>query len=179
MSQAIAPLRLAVWNGLLDAERYVRYYGALAERYRRQHQIPRYIMAVAAVAGAVPIFFQEQFPLGLTAGAILLILAAVAWDLLSDHGRKAAILDAISVECGEYETQLRDLWVSLEQSLAEGTPLDQAAIRTTLVEIETAIDRVTARASLAAVAIDPELNSKVMNEANEVLTARFTIGGAH
>ena len=179
MSQAIAPLRLAVWNGLLDAERYVRYYGALAERYRRQHQIPRYIMAVAAVAGAVPIFFQDQFPLALTAGAFLLILAAVAWDLLFDHGRKAAILDAISVECGEYETQLRDLWVSLEQSLSQGTPLDQAAIRATLMEIETAIDRVTARASLAAVAIDSELNSRVMSEANEVLTARFTIGDAH
>ena len=179
LPQEIALLRLAVWNGLLDAERYVRYYGALAERYRRQHQIPRYIMAVAAVAGAIPIFFKEQFPLGVTAGAILLILAAVAWDLLSDHGRKAAILDAISIECGEYETQLRDLWVSMEQRLAQGKSLDLASIHADLSMIEAAIDRVTARSSLAGVAIDTQLNEKVMSETNEVLTARFTIGGAH
>lgn len=179
LSQEIAPLRLAVWNGLLDAERYVRYYGALAERYRRQHQIPRYIMAVAAVVGAVPIFFEEQFPLGVTAGAILLILAAVAWDLLSDHGRKAAILDAISVECGEYENQLRDLWISIEQGLAQGKPLDPTSIRADLSMIEAAIDRVTDRSSLAGVATDNRLNEKMMGEANEVLTARFTIGGTH
>ena len=179
LSQEIAPLRLAVWNGLLDAERYVRYYGALAERYRRQHQIPRYIMAVAAVVGAIPIFFEEQFPLGVTAGAILLILAAVAWDLLSDHGRKAAILDAISVECGEYENQLRDLWISIEQGLAQGKPLDPTSIRADLSMIEAAIDRVTDRSSLAGVATDNRLNEKMMGEANEVLTARFTIGGTH
>ena len=179
LSQEIAPLRLAVWNGLLDAERYVRYYGALAERYRRQHQIPPYIMAVAAVVGAIPIFFEEQFPLGVTAGAILLILAAVAWDLLSDHGRKAAILDAISVECGEYENQLRDLWILIEQGLAQGKPLDPTSIRADLLAIEAAIDRVTDRSSLAGVATDNRLNERMMGEANEVLTARFTIGGTH
>ena len=179
LPQEIAPLRLAVWNGLLDSERYVRYYGTLAERYRRQHQIPRYIMAAAAVVGAIPIFFEEQFPLGVTAGAMLFILAAVAWDLLSDHGRKAAILDAISVECGEYETQLRDLWISMEQGLAQGKSLDPVSIRADLSMIEAAIDRVTNRSSLAGVATDNQLNEKMMNEANEVLTARFTISGAH
>ena len=128
---------------------------------------------------APPIFFEEQFPLGVTAGAILLILAAVAWDLLSDHGRKAAILDAISVECGEYENQLRDLWISIEQGLAQGKPLDPTSIRADLLTIEAAIGRVTDRSSLAGVATDNRLNEKMMGEANEVLTARFTIGGTH
>ena len=90
LPQEIAPLRLAVWNGLLDAERYLRYYGALAERYRRQHQIPRYIMAVAPdsrrgnshiLRGAVPTRRHRRSGPGS-------FWPAVAWDLLSDHGRK-------------------------------------------------------------------------------------------
>ena len=28
-----------VWQGLLDGVRYVRYYGALHQRYNRRHQI--------------------------------------------------------------------------------------------------------------------------------------------
>ena len=175
MSQAIAPLRLAVWNGLLDAERYVRYYGALAKRYRRQQQIPRWLMALAAVVGAMPMVFGELFPPDLSAGTGLIILAAVVWDLLSDHGRKAAILDAICVECGEYETQLRNLWIRIEQGLAQGDPLDVEAIRTTLTDIESGLDRVTSRTGIANVAEDDRLNVQAMDEANRVLTERFTV----
>ena len=88
MSQAITPLRLAVWNGLLDAERYVRYYGALAKRYRYQQQIPRWIMALAAVTGAMPMVFGEFFPPDVSAATGLIVLGAVAWDLVSGHGHK-------------------------------------------------------------------------------------------
>ena len=41
----------------------------------------------------------------------------------------------------------------------------------TLLMIEAAIDRVTTRASLAGIAIDTQLNEKVMSETNEVLTS--------
>ena len=29
-------IRLQVWHGLLDAERYVRYFSKLADRYRKR-----------------------------------------------------------------------------------------------------------------------------------------------
>ena len=176
MSQAITPLRLAVWNGLLDAERYVRYYGALAKRYRYQQQIPRWIMALAAVTGAMPMVFGEFFPPDVSAATGLIVLGAVAWDLVSGHGHKAAILDAICVECGEYETQLRDLWIEIEQGLAQGNPIDVKAIRANLTDIESGFDRVTSRVGIANVADDDQLNVKAMDEANRVLTDRFTIG---
>ena len=178
MSQEIAPLRLAVWNGLLDAERYVRYYGVLTKRYRRQHQFPRWIMGLAAVVGAMPLVFGELFPSGVSAATGLTVLAAVAWDLLSGHGQKVAILDAICVECGEYETQLRDLWIRIEQGIAQGEQIDTDAIRATLTSIESGLDRVTSRVGIANIAEDKRLNVQSMDEANEVLTNRFTVRSA-
>ena len=175
---ADSSLRNAVWQQLLDSERMVRYYGEIADRYRWRQMVPRMIMAVAAIGGAVG-FAIEAVPEFAAAKewiyipAILLMIAAVVWDFMHDDGKKAAILYSISVECGEYETELLDLW----RSVADGTCTENAAVRTRLLEIEKGMNRVTDRAGYADVRVDEQLNTKTTREAYEVVTARLATGG--
>ena len=43
------------WQGLLDGVRYVRYYGALHQRYNRRHQIFRFMLGLAGVCTVLPL----------------------------------------------------------------------------------------------------------------------------
>ena len=79
-------LRNAVWQQLLDAERLVRYYGELTDRYRRWQRIPRYLMGASSVVGAAAIMFETDWiPNAVFLPAFLLIIAAVVWDFMHDH----------------------------------------------------------------------------------------------
>ena len=163
-------LRNAVWQQLLDAERLTRYYGELADRFRRRHKVPRYLMAASSVAGAAAIMFEAVWiPDGAYVPAFLLVIAAVVWDFMHDYGDKAAILYSISVECGEYETELQDLWRSVD---AEQPP-EEAAIRARLKEIASGMDRVTARAGYAGIGEDEALIDKTQAEGFQVIADRL------
>ena len=163
-------LRNAVWQQLLDAERLMRYYGELADRYRRRKMVPRILMAAASIGGAASIMIDaEWLPDEAYLPAFLLVVAAVVWDFMHDYGDKAAILYSISVECGEYQTELQDLWRSVD---AEHPP-EESSIRARLKDIASGMDRVTARVGYASVGEDEALIDKTQAEGFQVLADRF------
>lgn len=164
-------LRNAVWQQLLDAERLSRYYGKLTDRHRTWQRIPRYLMGVSSVVGAAAIMFETDW----TANAVylpafLLVIAAVVWDFIHDHGDKAAILHSISVECSEYETELQDLWRSVDAE----QPSKESHIRARLKDIESGMQRITSRAGYAGVKVDEKLNEKAQKEGFKVISDRFS-----
>lgn len=166
-------LHHAVWQQLLDAERCSRYYLELAGRYRKWQMVPRVIMAISAFVGSFSILMKDMiwvtgFPY-LSIVLFLLMIAAVVWDLLYDHGKKAAIVSAIGVECGELKTELKDLW----RSVCATSPVDEKRIGSRLKEIEKSIDRVTMRAEHAGIQIDEKLNEKVQEEGFKVVSDQF------
>ena len=165
-------LRNAVWQQLLDAERLMRYYNELADRYRKYKMVPRILMAASAVVGAAVILFDAAWiPDGAYLPVFLVVVAAVVWDFMHDYGDKAAILYAISVECGEYETELQDLWRSVEAE----HPAEESFIRTRLKEIASGMDRVTARVGYVGVGEDDALIDKTQAEGFQVIADRFAI----
>ena len=167
-----ATLRNAVWQQLLDAERLLRYYGELADRYRRRKMLPRFLMAASSIAGAAAILLDvEWIPDEAYLPAFLLVVAAVVWDFMHDYGGKAAILYSISVECGEFETELQELWRSVDAS----PPPEEAFVRTRLKDIASAMGRVTARAGYAGIRDDDALIDKTQKEGFEVVVDRLTI----
>ena len=171
-------LRNDVWQQLLDSERMVRYYGELADRYRWRQMIPKGIMGASAIGGTVG-FAAKAIQIPSLSGewillpAVLLMVAAVVWDFMHNDGKKAAILYSVSVECGEYETDLLALWRSVEN----GTCGENDAVRIRLAEIETGMNRVTDRSGYADISVDERLNAKTTREAYEVVAARFATGG--
>ena len=139
-------LRIAVWQALLDAERFGRYYGRRARAHQLYHRILRSILLFAAVGGVarfLDILPDETELISNVAGIAIIVL--VIWDFMMDDGKKAVILHAISVECGDYYLRLRSLWMSLNQEECA----DQTAIRAELRAIEEGMLRVTARAGHA------------------------------
>ena len=165
-------LRNAVWQQLLDAERLMRYYGELADRYRRRKMVPRILMAVSSIVGAASIMIDAEWvPDEAYLPAFLLVVAAVVWDFMHDDGDKAAILYSISVECGEYETELHELWRLVD---AEHPP-EESFIRARLKDIESSMDRATARAGYAGVGEDKALIEKTQAEGFRVIADRLAV----
>ncbi len=128
-------------------------------------------MAVSSIVGAISIFTGNLtwFPVSLYLPAFLCIFAAVVWDFMHDYGEKAAILNSISVECAELETELKDLW----RSVYAESPIDEFQINSRLKEIETTLDRVTKRAVYAGILVDEELNEKSQEEGFKVISDRY------
>ena len=52
--------RNAIWQGLLDIERYVRYCDALTRRYRRYGNIIRILLGVSAVGSVVELLVRNR-----------------------------------------------------------------------------------------------------------------------
>ena len=178
----VSTLRDAVWHQLLDADRCARYYSALSDRYRKYHNSPRYITLIASVIGAglsaASILDVDLEWLGLdwgTAGVFLfvfLVMGAVStWDFVQDCGHKSAVLGGISSACAECETRLRHLWRELDDTDA---PVDSEALNIKLKEIETEMDRVTARAGVVNVGIDGQLNIRVEEESDNLVSEKFS-----
>ena len=169
MAQDNTHLWCAVWDTLLDAERYSRYYGALSNRYRRRHRILRFFLLLAAI-GVIPRFialFPETVS-WLSEVAALCIIALVTLDFMAEYGRKADILHAIAVECGEYEVRLRHLMFAIQS----GT-LDAGNILIELRTIESGMSRVTDRAGYADIGEDVQENNRAWTEARDVVSGRF------
>ena len=167
-------LRTAVWQALLDAERFGRYYGSRAQAHRRSHRILRSILLFAAVGGVarfLDILPDETEFISNLAGIVIIFL--VIWDFMADDGKKASILHAISVECGEYYLQLNSLWASLNHP--EGA--DETAIRAELRAIEDGMLRATARAGYADIREHDRDNVRAATEAYQVVSARFAAHG--
>ncbi len=170
-------LRNAVWQALLDAERFGRYYGIRARAHQRNHRILRSFLLFAAVGGVarfLDILPDETELVSNLAGIV--IIALVIWDFMADNGKKAAVLHAICVECGEYYLRLDYLWTSLNQA----ADADETAIRAELRTIEEGMLRVTARAGYADIREHDHDNERAATEAYQVVSARFAAdGGSH
>ena len=170
-------LRTAVWQALLDAERFGRYYGIRARAHQRNHRILRFILLFAAVGGVarfLDVLPEVTEPISNVAGIV--IIALVIWDFMADDGKKAAVLHAICVECGEYHLRLGSLWASLNHP--EGA--DETAIQAELRAIEDGMLRSTARAGYADIREHDRDNERAATEAYQVVSARFAAdGGSH
>lgn len=169
MAQDVTHLRNAVWDTLLDAERYSRYYSALSERHRLRHRVLRFSLFLAAI-GVIPQFL-ELLPSTfdwISEVAALGVIAVVAWDFMAEDGRKADILHAIAVECGECELRLRHLMHAIQFGVANAEEI-LAELRT----IETSLSRVTDRAGYADIGQDSRENDRAWAEARDVVSGRF------
>ena len=87
---------------------------------------------------------------------------------MADNSTKAAILHTITIECGELNNQLEQLWLSINQhSVGNTEAIDR------LRPIDHAFTRLTARAGYAGVSQDDSLNQSVTTDAYKVTHDRY------
>lgn len=164
-------LRLAVWNALLDAARFERYYRTRAEAHRKSYRRLRFFLLFAAVGGLARLLgpFPPAVASPVAEAASVAIVGLVIWEFMADDGKKAMILHAIATECAEYDIRLRSLWMSLNS----GEDVDEFAIRTELRLIQDSLLQVTARAGQAHIAEHEQDNQRAMREADRDISNRF------
>ena len=107
-------IREETWEHMRDAERLVRYYIRLSDRYRKINDIIRGLFYFFAVSG-ITSFWQESFPVWakITISAILAV--AITADFIMEPGKKSILLHGIGIQCDQLNDQWKELWVGIEK----------------------------------------------------------------
>lgn len=159
-------IRNEVWQDLLDVTRLVRYYAALSDRYKRNYNIVRGLLLIAATSGIAA--FLDALPsiAQLISGAGIALI--VAWDFVSDYGRKAAVSHAIRLQCGELENEWRDLWRSVD----DGTIANEEALHSNRQLLQR-ITSLTGNVGYADIREDHKLNETQAADAYKIMEERY------
>ena len=181
----ILTLRDAIWDQLLEAEKAFRYYSELSCRFRRWHVIPRYLMLVSSLIGAligaasalgldwgIGVGGVPVFTLGVYLSALLLVIAAILWDFVHDYGQKTAVSLAIRDDCEYISVKLRHLWRRTDTE----SDVDSETLSQQLQEIDMDLGRITARAGYANIGLDKNLNERAEREAHAVVRESLSTG---
>ena len=157
-----------VWQELLDVARLVRYYEALSNRYRHNHMIVRFLLLVVTLGGIAALLDLLPPVAQIIAGAVVALL--FAWDHAADYAKKAAVLQAISLECSLLEDEWKQLWATICAKDANVT--DEEARRMNR-QLTRRISYVTGWAGQADVRDDPRLNKECEKVAHKVMADRY------
>ena len=159
-------IRNEVWQNLLDVARLVRYYAALSDIYKRNYNIVRVLLFAVATSG-VAAFLDVLPPIAqlISGGGIAVI---IVWDVVSDYGKKAAILHAISLQCGELEDDCHELWRSVDNGAITN---EDTILR--IRQLERRMTSITGVAGYAYIREDQKLNEKCATIAYKVTENRY------
>ncbi len=156
-----------IWQELLDVARLVRYYEALCNQYQRRHSFLRISLLFAATGEIGALLAVLSTTIQLTIGVIIALL--VAWDLVSNYAKKAAVLHTISIECSELENKWRELWADINNA-----QVGEAEAQRKNKELAQKLLDVTERAGVADIQENRKLNEKCEKAAFQVVVDRYT-----
>ena len=103
--------RTAVWHAIHDSARWGRYYGTLADRYRRREVFIRSVL-LTSVMGSITTLVAAMDPVvqALVGGAVGV---AMVFDIVLRPSQTAAVLALIRDECDQARMALDELWMEL------------------------------------------------------------------
>ena len=155
--------RQAIWYDLWDAERYVRYYGSLAGRYRLRHGIIRGSLLASVLIEATIILPLANTIITVIGGALIVLL--VVWEAISNYARDAALLGSINADCSTLNDKWEDLWLDVESyAVSEG---EARSRRRLLVSEFNSIER---RIEMST---DEDLSASSAKEAKKALEEKY------
>ena len=140
-----------VWQELLDSDRLVRYYEALADHYQRKHLFTLLLLGVGAASAFAA--FLDLFPGVVQLVASVLIGIVAVWMFIADYAKKAAIAHDIGFQCRRLDVQWRDLWADVER-------IDEAEARQRLGDLSNQMNIATQRSGDAGIVDNRQLNEK-------------------
>ena len=162
-----AQTRNAVWNELIDAERHIRYCGALSRRYQCWDRTIKILLLGFAASGFTSLV--AQWPVTIQHVATIAIVLVVAWDLLLGYERKYATLEWVIFECQCLKNEYQDLWLSLGHVDAHA---DDDKVTREISRLAARSTRVLDRAKLES-SEDRALNQRVTEESYKVEASRY------
>ena len=159
-------VRRSVWNGLLDAERQVRYYTKLFDKHNAWQSRVDNALAISgslAIASLIANFW-DQAPAVLGGVAAILSL----YSRIAKHASKAARLDSIRSECAELQNQFEALWARIQSDLVE----DEQALGQ-VYELLSSLRAATDKAALIGISVDDRANNAAWEEAIQAKEGQY------
>lgn len=159
--------RIAVWHVLCDLEWNMRYYGALAARYRRRYRALRFVILIGLLGEAATFYAATTNPWLFYFGAAFGILLAglTVWDAMSDYPGDAAILRATTFVCDGLMQETAALWRGIE-SYRITTPDAEA-------RLQSIMERWTRATQQVRPDVDHQLNRQSASDANQEIVNRY------
>ena len=159
--------RIAVWHVLCDLEWNMRYYGALADRYRHRYQILRFVILTGLLLEAATFYAATMNPWLFYIGAAFGVLLAglTLWDAMSNYPGDTAILRATTFVCDGLLQETAALWRGIE-SYRISTPDAEA-------RLQSIMERWTRATQQVRPAVDHGLNRQSALDANQEVVNRY------
>ena len=158
--------RNEIWQELLDSDRLVRYYTAVANHYRRMHAFTLLLLAFGAASSFAAVLDVLPSAVQLIASALVGLVAA--WVFIADYAKKAAVAHMIRFQCGRLDTLWRNLWLEVED-------IEEGAARERLVALAKEMNEVTSRSGDAGIVDNRRLNEKSEAEAFNTVSERYAV----
>ena len=169
VSAAVSPLtRQAIWNGMLDAARMVRYADAMEQRYAKQRKWVRIVLSLGASAGIAA--FLSELPEAVSLVFGLAVGVAVALDFTTDYSGKLAKLMYAKMECSALLSEWEALWIAVETHRYSESESQRLHAR--LLE---RLNQATAPMA-ADMHTDPGINRESSRDAYHDVSTRFAAG---
>ena len=153
-----------IWQELLDSDRLVRYYEAVANHYQRKHLLTLLLLGVGAAGSFAAIL--DLFPdvVQLVANALVGIVAV--WMFTADYAKKAAIAHDIGFQCRRLDILWKKLWADVER-------IDESDARQRLGDLADQMNTTTQRSGGAGIVDNRRLNEKSEALAFKTMQERY------
>ena len=158
--------RADIWQDLLDANRLVRYYEALTNRYQLWQQAIRLLLLAIIVSNLGA--FGDLLPRFLQISVALVLGLLIAWDWVIDPTKKAFILHEISKGCSSVCNELETLWRKIDT-----VDMYDAEAQKKLDELSIRIQEVTNRVGDAKIRDSQKMNAKCADATYRVLREKY------
>ena len=164
--------RTDIWMCLFDLKRTVRYYEALATRYRRRHSLTLLFLA-GGVGGSLTTALTDLVPTDwappvLQIAAFLTALVT-AWVFIADYAAKAEVANMIHHQCVEAEVDLSNLWAAVE----DPSRAEEAEVRRRFNVLQARLNAVTSRAGNAKLQVNQKLNEQCEVVAKQIMVDEY------
>ena len=163
VGQVTESTRERIYQDLWDAERYVRYYEALAGRYRLLHKLLRGLLLTSVLVEATLILpFTNSL---ITGAGVAVIVLLVVWEAISDYAKNAALLSSISADCSTLNNEWDELWLD-----ADAYAVSEAEARSRRRQLISEFDSIERRIEMSP---DKKLATRSAQAAKEVLEKKY------
>lgn len=163
---ATVQTRDQVWEDFLSIARLFRYYHALADRYRRNRMILRFLLLSAAASGVAAVLDITPSIMQSVASGVVALL--IVWDFVADYATKAAILHTVCSDCGELELDWQNLWLDMDN-----LDLEDAEVQLRNRKLNEKLRVITDRPGYINVRDDHKLNEECEEIAYRIMGERY------
>lgn len=150
------------WSELLELEKHVRYYDALASQYKKKKDLLSALTFYLS-ATAPPVAIIAGFPDWSFLAIGLIVSGFLAWIFASSYGEKSIMMQMTSHSCARLLVTQRSLFDLVNR---DGIEPEKATVK--LNELARLTNEITSESLRFHASIDSKLNERCWKEVNEV-----------